>query len=119
MRWKRPAMALRLQAPAERRTGKAGVILLAGGHVVAEVGAVHDERGARLAADLGLDASDGAGHEPQDGRGQVARRAGPAGRFLDRGGELAEGKIGRAADLEDAAASGGGRGGGRRGGGGG
>src|ERR1035437_7779793 len=53
-------------------------------------------------------AAPGQGRHAGGGRG--ARRAGPAGRFLDRGGELAEGKIGRAADLEDAAASGGGGG---------
>src|SRR5205823_5444834 len=71
---------------------------------VLETNPVHQERRARLTAELGLETSGGPGHEPQHERGNVAWRAGAPGGCLDRGGELVEGEVFGAADLEYAAA---------------
>jgi hypothetical protein len=58
------------------------------GRVVGKVGAVHDERGARLPREFGLDAAEGAGHEPEDGRGHVAWGGGAPGGCLECGGHI-------------------------------
>ena len=68
-----------------------------------ETDSVHQKRSTRLAAELGPETSGGLGHEPQHERGIVAWRAGAPDGFLDRGDELAEGEVFRAADLEYAA----------------
>src|SRR4029077_1639312 len=62
------------------------------------------KRGAHLAAEFGLETSGGLGHEAQHERGNVAWCAGTPGGCLDRGGELVEGEVFGAADLEYAAA---------------
>ena len=72
--------------------------------VVVETHSVHEKRGVRLAAEFGVEASGGLGHEPQRERGNVAWCAGAPGGCLDRGGELVEGEVVGAADLEYAAA---------------
>ena len=73
-----------MQACAEGRARKAWAGLADAGRVVGEIDAVHEERGAGLAAELGLYASDGTGHEPQRKRGHVAWRAdAPLRRYLD------------------------------------
>ena len=53
---------------------------------------------------LGLETSGGLGHEPQHEWGDVAWRAGAPGGCLDRRGELVEGEVVGAADLEYVAA---------------
>ena len=92
-----------MQACAEGRARKAWAGLADAGRVAGEIDTVHQERGAGLAAEFGLDASDGTGHEPQRKPGHVAWRASAPGGCLDRGGELVKGEVAGAADLEDAA----------------
>jgi hypothetical protein len=95
----------------EVRVGLVQVSILAvpgtGGVRIRQADTVHQERGAGLAAEFGLDAADGTGHEPQRKPGHVAWRASAPGGCLDRSGELVKGEVAGAADLEDAAAGGG------------
>ena len=71
---------------------------------MAEAGSVHEKRGACLAAELRLETSGSLGQEPQHEWGHVAWSGGTPGGCLDSGGELVEGEVFGAADLEYAAA---------------
>ena len=77
------------------------------GRVEAEIGAIHCERGARLSAQLGLDASDAVGHQMEHEGRYVPGCPRASGCCLHGLGELVEGEIVRTADLECLAAGGG------------
>ena len=92
------------QAHAEGSERDVGIGLAGSTGIVVETDPVHQKRTARLAAELGPETSGGLGHEPQHERRIVAWRAGAPDGCLDRGDELVQGEVFRAADLEYAAA---------------